>query len=74
MTKTEIKKLIQYELKAPRDFIERLRASGFIDNLQSVADDKAAYADIMKFVRQEWAYYCKTFELNPEDDNTSFKP
>ncbi len=74
MTKTEIKKFIKDELKCPTDFIERcLNASGIIDNLKEAADNDSEWQFVMKEVYESYQDYCKSFDLDVDNDNTGFK-
>ena len=74
MTKTEIKKQLKEELKCPTDFIERcLNKEGRIDHLRD-AETEHDTQWIMNIIYDEYAEYCKEWELDPEEDNTKFKP
>lgn len=72
-TKTEIKKQLKEELKCPADFIENyLNKEGRIDELKEAAHEHDTQ-EIMNTILDEYAEYCKMFELDINDDNTGFK-
>ena len=74
ITKTEIKKKIREELQCPTDFIERcLNKGGRIDELKNT-EHESDWQFVMNEIYDEWHDYCKAWELDPEEDNTGFKP
>ena len=74
MTKTEIKKAIKEELQCPTDFIERcLNAEGRIDEMKDAIEEHTQQM-VMNTIYEEWKDYCEAWGLNPQEDNTKFKP
>lgn len=73
-TKTEIKLAIKEELKCPTYFIEKcLNDGGRIDEIKNAETEHEAQ-EIMSVVYEEYAEFCKAWDLDPEEDNTGFKP
>jgi len=72
-TKTEIKKQLKEELKCPTDFIENyLNKGGRIDELKEAVHEHDTQ-EIMNTIMEEYAEYCKTFDLDINEDNTGFR-
>ncbi len=75
-TKTEIKRQLKEELKCPTDFIERcLNKSepNLIDSIKN-AEHETDRQFFMNMVYDEWREYCKEWDLDPDGDNSHFKP
>ena len=74
MTRSEIKQHIREELRCPADFIERcLKRAGRIDQLKE-AESEVDTKIVMHAIHEEYANYCKVWDLDMKENNTAFKP
>ena len=71
ITKTQIKAELKEELKCPQDFIDRINKSGWIDKMKEAItnDDHTTANSIKNDIYDEYKFFCKTYDLNIEEDN-----